>query len=379
MDGKREEGEEASHTQDSPVLSLSPTPSRETRAGSQEPHVSLSTAPSPRHDGQGLNAAKEAALLTTMAAVASPSAAVARANRASEQEGEDASLRRPSLSSDPHLRNSAKDPSHYDWRGTLSGDLDDVGQLTVHVVGASGLRGADFGGKSDPFCVVRLGDVEFRSEVVPRTTEPHWGERFHFAVTDMTETLHLWVYDRDRFHDPEFLGRLAVPLLAMCARNCPESEEDSHGERVFALKDKKLDGRAKGRHPQIRLRFELTWNLTRACVKTIRTPDPKEPPAFKRSLLIGNVQRVRKLLHMAGAGSAYVQSCFNWDNPWRSIRALVSYELAVYYFEPFMLPLALLVFMLFVYPIYAADIVSDWLDPYYELVCIQLSEKNTVI
>ncbi len=301
--------------------------------------------------------------MTTMAA-----AVASTSSHIGEGEGEEEAVTmRTTHNLDPHLRNSGKDSRAYGWRNTLNGRADDVGQLQVHLVGASGLYGADFGGKSDPFCTVRLGDLEYRSEVSRKTLEPEWKEQFHFDVRDMSEVLHVCVYDHDRFHDPEFLGRVSVPLLAMSAG---KDEEDSHGERVFALKDKKMDKRARGKHPRIRLKFELDWNLARACVKTIRTPTKKDPPAFKRSLLISNVQRVRKILHFAASVSQYIQSCFNWEKPARSIRAFLTYELLVYYFQPFMFPLILLAFMVFIYPLYASYIVNDWLDPYYELVIV---------
>ncbi len=63
-----------------------------------------------------------------------------------------------------------------------------------------------------------------------------------------------------------------------------------------------------------------------------------------------------------------MQSCFSWEHPWRSARAFVLFELFAYFIEPYMLPLMVLFLMLVVYPLYEADIVNDWLDPYYELV-----------
>jgi hypothetical protein len=44
--------------------------------------------------------------------------------------------------------------SNYELLYTLK-NVSDVGQVRVHVLSAKGLYGADFGGKSDPFAVVK--------------------------------------------------------------------------------------------------------------------------------------------------------------------------------------------------------------------------------
>ncbi len=259
---------------------------------------------------------------------------------------------------------SVKDTETYHWRRTLE-SLEDVGQLRVHLIGASGLYGADFGGKSDPFAVVRVGDVEFTSATVAKTTEPAWDEEFLFQVDDICQILHVSVWDRDRFHDPELLGRVALSLLEI-------KEDDEKGTvstLSLALKDKKLSGRARGRHPQIRLGLRLTWNRGRAAIRTLFRPELQPPaPPFKKHVFIGNVQRVRRLLHAAEQFAKFIQSCFEWEHPSRSIKAFGAFEVAAYFFEAYMVPLAFLVFI-FGYPLFAAKFaVVDWLDPYSELV-----------
>lgn len=57
----------------------------------------------------------------------------------------------------------------------------------------------------------------------------------------MTTPLDITVFDEDRDHKVEFLGRVAIPLLHI--RN--------GDKRWYALKDKKLFTRAKGSCPQV--------------------------------------------------------------------------------------------------------------------------------
>lgn len=69
-------------------------------------------------------------------------------------------------------------------------------------------------------------------------------------VKDINSVLEVTVYDEDRDHKVEFLGKLAIPLLRI--RN---------GEKKwYSLKDKKLYGRAKGNSPQILLEMTVLWN-----------------------------------------------------------------------------------------------------------------------
>ncbi len=69
-------------------------------------------------------------------------------------------------------------------------------------------------------------------------------------VKDINSVLEVTVYDEDKDHKVEFLGKVAIPLLRI--RN---------GEkRWYALKDKKLRARAKGNSPQILLEMNIMWN-----------------------------------------------------------------------------------------------------------------------
>ncbi|PIK38331.1 putative multiple C2 and transmembrane domain-containing protein 1, partial [Apostichopus japonicus] len=126
-------------------------------------------------------------------------------------------------------------------------DVKDVGWLQVKVIKAQNLASADIGGKSDPFCVVELVNSRLQTQTQYKTLNPEWGKVFTFQVKDCHTALEVTIYDEDKHGSPEFLGKCAIPLLRI--RN---------GEkRFYALKDKKLQGRAKG---SILLEMEFIYN-----------------------------------------------------------------------------------------------------------------------
>ncbi|XP_061933359.1 multiple C2 and transmembrane domain-containing protein isoform X10 [Apis cerana] len=232
----------------------------------------------------------------------------------------------------------------YSMRNTLQ-RLRDVGHLTVKVFRAQGLAAADLGGKSDPFCVLELVNARLQTQTEYKTLAPNWQKIFTFNVKDINSVLEVTVYDEDRDHKVEFLGKVAIPLLKI--RN---------GEkRWYALKDKKLRGRAKGNSPQILLEMTVVWNVVRACVRTLNPKEKKymEPEIkFKRQVFLRNVLRLKAIIVIVIDIGKYVQSCWEWESKMRSIFALVIFVLGCYYFEPYMFPGIALLILLKYYLLY---------------------------
>lgn len=162
----------------------------------------------------------------------------------------------------------------------------------MKVFRATGLAAADLGGKSDPFCVLELGNARLQTQTEYKTLSPSWQKIFTFNVKDINNVLEVTVYDEDRDHKVEFLGKIAIPLLRI--RN---------GEkRWYALKDKKLRSRAKGNSPQILLEMTVIWNPIRACIRTLNPREEKymqQEIKFKRQVFVKNVLRLKNItMHM---------------------------------------------------------------------------------
>ncbi|CAH2987031.1 unnamed protein product [Chilo suppressalis] len=219
----------------------------------------------------------------------------------------------------------------------LNENASGVGWLCVKVFGAKGLAAADLGGKSDPFCVLELGNARLQTHTEYKTLTPNWMKIFTFTVKDISSMLELTVYDEDHDHKVEFLGKLAVPLLSI--RN---------GEkRWYALKDKKMRARAKGNYPQIQLEMTVIWNPLKGAIRVINPKEPKymhQEAKFKRQLFIRNVMRLKAIIMWFIEVGKILQDCFEWESRVQSFLGLLVWLVFCYYYQMWMLPFLILIF-----------------------------------
>ncbi|XP_041372653.1 multiple C2 and transmembrane domain-containing protein 1-like isoform X3 [Gigantopelta aegis] len=214
--------------------------------------------------------------------------------------------------------------------------LKDIGWLQVKVFKAQGLKAADFGGLSDPFCVLELVNTRLQTQTEYKTLNPDWNKVFTFNVKDVHSILEVTVYDEDRDKKVEFLGRVNIPILRV--RN---------GERRwYALKDKKLLHRSKG---AILLEMHVVFNHIKAAIRTVNPREEKymQPDQkFKISIMKRNIDRVSQIVSAIMETGRFIQSCFNWESTPRSITAFIVFLVAVWNFELYMLPITILIIFL---------------------------------
>lgn len=212
----------------------------------------------------------------------------------------------------------------------------DVGWLQVKVLRAKGLAAADFGGKSDPFCVLELANNRLQTHTEYGTLAPEWVKKFTFDVTDIHSLLEVSVYDEDHDKKVDFLGRVVIPLLRIV-----------NGERRwYMLKDKKLCQVAKG---AIELEMYFVYNHFKAAARTFSPRERKilhPEPRFKVTTMKHNINRMAKVIGAIVELSQFIQSCFDWDSKVRSCLAFVVFVIVVLNFEMYMLPLTLLIILL---------------------------------
>ncbi|XP_022048283.2 LOW QUALITY PROTEIN: multiple C2 and transmembrane domain-containing protein 1 [Acanthochromis polyacanthus] len=230
---------------------------------------------------------------------------------------------------DPHERHQITQRYSL-WRSLHN--LKDVGVVQVKVIRAEGLMAADVTGKSDPFCVVELSNDRLQTHTVYKNLNPEWNKVFTFNVKDIHSVLEVTVYDEDRDRSADFLGKVAIPLLNI-----------QNGERkAYALKSKELTGPTKG---VIFLEIDVIFNAVKAGLRTLIPIEQKyieEEPRVSKQLLLRNFNRVRRCIMFLINTGCYINSCFEWESPQRSICAFVLFVIVVWNFELYMIPLALL-------------------------------------
>ncbi|XP_027500427.1 multiple C2 and transmembrane domain-containing protein 2 isoform X1 [Corapipo altera] len=212
-------------------------------------------------------------------------------------------------------------------------DIKDIGFLQVKVLKAVDLLAADFSGKSDPFCVLELGNDMLQTHTVYKNLNPEWNKVFTFPIKDIHDVLEVTVFDEDGDKPPDFLGKVAIPLLSI--RNGKQS--------CYTLKNKDLERASKG---VIYLELDVLFNPIKASIRTFKPREKRftqENRKFSKKILSRNVDRVKKITMAIWNTIQFLWSCFLWESTVKSLIAFVVFVVTVWNVELYMVPLALLV------------------------------------
>ncbi|XP_032061887.1 multiple C2 and transmembrane domain-containing protein 1 isoform X2 [Aythya fuligula] len=214
-------------------------------------------------------------------------------------------------------------------------NMKDVGFLQVKVIRAEALMAADVTGKSDPFCVVELNNDRLLTHTIYKNLNPEWNKIFTFNIKDIHSVLEVTVYDEDRDRSADFLGKVAIPLLSI-----------QNGEqKAYVLKNKQLTGPTKG---VIYLEIDVIFNAVKASIRTLMPKEQKyieEENRLSKQLLLRNFIRMKRCVMVLINAAYYINSCFDWDSPPRSLAAFLLFLFVVWNFELYMIPLALLLLL----------------------------------
>ncbi|KAK9971391.1 hypothetical protein ABG768_024760 [Culter alburnus] len=250
---------------------------------------------------------------------------------------------------EPHERDNML--VKYSIKNSLK-DMRDVGFLQVKVIKATDLMAADLNGKSDPFCVLELGNNRLQTHTIYKTLNPEWNKVFTFPVKDIHEVLEVTVFDEDGDKAPDFLGKVALPLLSI--RN---------GQQVACpLRKENLGGLSKG---AIILELEVIYNSVKASIRTFTPREQKfleDNAKFSKKVLARNVVRVRNIYRAVCHVNQFIKSCFQWESVQRSTIAFLVFLLTVWYWDFYMLPLFMVLLIIWNYLQIASERVTRELD-----------------
>lgn len=90
--------------------------------------------------------------------------------------------------------------------------LDEDAILSVRIIEARDLTPMDITGKADPYCVLKFGGQQQKSNYIKQELNPVWNEVFTFDVETGKEVMEISVYDRDDFGTDDFEGKLEFDL-----------------------------------------------------------------------------------------------------------------------------------------------------------------------
>ncbi|XP_064191676.1 multiple C2 and transmembrane domain-containing protein 2-like [Anguilla rostrata] len=243
--------------------------------------------------------------------------------------------------------------NRYCWKNSFK-NVRDVGFLQAKVIRAADLIAADLNGKSDPFCVLELGNDRLQTHTIYKTRHPEWNKVFTFPLKDIHDVLEVTVFDEDGDKAPDFLGKVAIPLLSV-----------HNGQQVsYMLRKEDLQGLSKG---TISLELEVVFNPVRASIRTFKPKEMKfieDNPKFSKKILARNVLRVRAITRALLYTLQYIKSCFQWESTQRTVIAFSIFVFTVWHWELYMLPLLLLFLMAWNYVkvVYGKDSQSQDLD-----------------
>jgi hypothetical protein len=217
-----------------------------------------------------------------------------------------------------------------------------VGSIKCHVVGARGLRAADFGGSSDPFCELRLGNARLRTKTAHKSLEPVWDQVLEMPVRDIFSALEVSVYDDDSAHSRkqdkhEFLGKVLVPLL-----------EVRNNELVWlALKSEDCLGKCQG---ELQLAFKLSYKVPKAYQVAAQRREPDymaKPVPFSLRRLSNAFNRLHAVNVPVLDALLAARDLLNWSgSPWRSLAAAGAWALLCLLFRAWQAPLLLALLLL---------------------------------
>lgn len=98
--------------------------------------------------------------------------------------------------------------------------------LTVTVIECKDLVPMDYGGTSDPYCILEVGNKVIETSIKKKNLNPHWDESFSFPIETGKEILTITVMDEDKIKSDDFEGRIQIRVSELANQKTKEQWYD---------------------------------------------------------------------------------------------------------------------------------------------------------
>ncbi|VDK36784.1 unnamed protein product [Taenia asiatica] len=175
----------------------------------------------------------------------------------------------------------------------------DIGWMRLKICSAMGLGGKSTNARSEVFCVVDMVNTHLRTQNVMKRKNPTWNRCFVIPLSDIHGIMRITVTEVEK-NKAEIIGGLAI-------------------------------------HP---LRFK-------SALKSF-TPLEVRYRSFakKQKLLQQRFEHIKPLLDLLRWCGRVLDDWWLWKNPLHSILGLIGYQFVVYYFQPYFIPLYMILVLL---------------------------------
>jgi hypothetical protein len=200
-----------------------------------------------------------------------------------------------------------------------------IGTLYLRIYEAKDLPVMDFGGLSDPYVVINVGDYESKTAVMSQTLNPKWATaEFLIPISCAQDIVTLNIFDQDIAASDDKMGIVEVPLSGL-----------THSKTVRKWYDLKLEAevakglRAKskdGVYPAPRILVEMQYTFSAAGeLFSYFTPRPMKPvpqPDFQITIMLNAVFRLLTLLGPIFWLLDQVGKVIMWTDVFKSVAVL---------------------------------------------------------
>ncbi|VDL55452.1 unnamed protein product [Hymenolepis diminuta] len=211
---------------------------------------------------------------------------------------------------------------------------------------AMGLGGKAVNGKTEIFCVVNMQNTLLRTQSIIKRKSLTWNRSFVLPLSDIHSIVKITVVEGEK-NKNEVIAGLAIHPLRV----------ENGGSKWYALKTPDLRNPTKG---SILLEFSVVYNKFKSALKSFSPMEPRyRTIAVKQKAstpdecititstlsmiqqLQQRLEHLKPFLELIRWINQTVEDWMLWKNPINSILALMGYQLIVYYFQPYFIPLFL--------------------------------------